>query len=488
MTSTGPAMARAAEFRATPPTVHTELKQGSVGLAGVLMQSIAQISPTLGVFYTIAFTTTQAGASAPLTYLAAFAVCLVLAVPMLGLARHLPSAGGFYTYVSQGIGPRTGFMTGWLYAIMVTIVPAALAAFTGAVLQDELSAKYGLGLPWWVYSLGIFAICFLCAYRGIVISVRVLVVMTVFEILVGLSLALTGVLNPGPGGVNFSGFNPANITNTSGFFLAIVLSIFAFTGFESAAAVADESRDPKRLVPRAILGSLVLVGAFYVITAWGLQMGWGTSDLDALASSTTAPAFVLADRLWSGGSIIVLIALVNSGIGVCVACTTSSTRTLFGMARTGALPRPLARVSAKHRTPVVAVIVQLVLALTICLAIGLPLGPYNLFNMLGTTGTFAYIPIFIMMNVAAFRFFWEKHRDEFNVLQFVICPIISTAALLVIGYKSLVPLPAMPVTLAPVIAGVYILAGLAILFGRNLRPGKRGWMAAAGEIPDVDGS
>ena len=469
-----------------PGVVHTELNKGSVGLAGVLMQSIAQISPTLGVFYTIAFTTSQAGASAPLTYLAAFAVCLVLAVPMLGLARHLPSAGGFYTYVSEGIGPRAGFMTGWLYAIMVTIVPAALAAFTGAVLHDELAPKYGIDVPWWVYSLAIFAVCFFCAYRGIVISVRFLVIMSVFEILVGISLSLTGVFNPGPGGVNVTGLNPANIADSSGFFLAIVLSIFAFTGFESAAAVADESRDPKRLVPKAIIGSLVLVGAFYVVCAWGLQIGWGTNDLTSLATSETAPAFVLADRLWGGGSIIVLIALVNSGLGVCIACTTSSTRTLFGMARTGALPAALARINSRHRTPVVAVVVQVVLATTICLAVGLPLGPYNLFNMLGTTGTFAYIPIFILTNVAAFLYFRRTHPEEFSVLQFVICPIISTAALLIIGYKSLVPLPAMPITLAPVIAAVYILVGLAILFGRNLRPGRRGWMEKAGELPDVD--
>ncbi len=487
MTVDNPAAARPPSGASTAvPVVHTDLRKGSVGLAGVLMQSIAQISPTLGLFYTIAFTTTQAGISAPLTYLAAFVICLILAVPMLGLARHLPSAGGFYTYVSQGIGPRLGFMTGWLYAIMVTIVPAALAAFTGAVLQDELSAKYGIGLPWWVYSLAIFAVCFVCAYRGIVISVRLLVIMTVFEILVGLALALTGVLSPGEGGVNFAGFNPANIENSSGFFLAIVLSIFAFTGFESAAAVADESRDPKRLVPRAIIGSLILVGAFYVVCAWGLQIGWGTANLGALADSPTAPAFVLADRLWNGGSIIVLIALVNSGLGVCVACTTSSTRTLFGMARTGALPAVLARVSQKHGTPIVAVYVQMTAAVSVCLVAGIPMGPYNLFNLLGTTGTFAYIPIFIMMNVAAFLFFRRQHPEEFNILRYVICPVVSTTALLFIGYNSLVPLPAMPVALAPVIAAVYILAGVAILFGRNLRPGQREWMAKAGELPDVE--
>jgi amino acid transporter len=482
MSTTKPEVRLAQEV---PPTLEG-LRKGSIGLPGALMQSIAQISPTLGIFYTIQFTTTQAGVTAPLTYLAAFAVCLVVAVPMLGLARHLPSAGGFYTYVSNGIGPKAGFMTGWLYAIMVTIVPAALAAFTGEVIQDELNSKFGFNLPWWIYAIVILAICFACAYRGIQISVRFLLVMTCFEMVVGLGLALTGVFNPGSGGVNLNGFNPLNITNGSGFFLAIVLSIFAFTGFESAAAVGEESRDPKRIVPRAIIGSLILIGVFYVVTAWGLQIGWGTNHLSALASSSNAPAFVLADRLWNGASIIVLIALVNSGLGVCIACTTSATRTIYGIARTGALPSFFARTQRKHRTPITAVIVQSIIALAICLGAGIPLGPLNLFNTLGTTGTFIYIPIFILMNIAAFLFFRKKHPEEFSVWAHVIAPIVSTVALILIAYYSLVPLPAFPVLLAPFIAAAYVVIGLVILFGRNLRPGKMAWMARAGELPDVD--
>lgn len=467
-------------------TAPTGLQRGSIGLGGALMQSIAQISPTLGIFYTIAFTTGQAGRAAPLTYLAAFLVCLVLAAPMVGLARHLPSAGGFYTYVSAGIGPRAGFMTGWLYAVSVSIVPAALAAFTGAVITDELTTKFGLTIPWWVYSLVILAICFGCAYRGIVISIRFLVVMTCFEMLVGLSLAISGIANPGPGGVNVTGFNPASITNTGGFFLAVVLSIFAFTGFESAAAVGEESRDPKRIVPLAIIGSLVLIGIFYVVVAWGLQIGWGTDDLDKLASSPNAPAFVLSDRLWNGASLIVLIALVNSGLGVCIACTTSATRTLYGMARTGALPSFFARTQPKHHTPINAVFTQSVVAVAICLIAGIALGPYNLFNVLGATGTFVYVPIFILVNIAAFRYFRTQRPAEFRVLPYVVAPIISTVALLTIVYFSIVPLPAFPILLAPFIALVYAIGGFIVLFGRNLRPGRRDWMQHAGEIPDVD--
>ncbi|QNE21450.1 APC family permease [Kribbella qitaiheensis] len=468
------------------PAEDVQLKRDAIGLPGALMQSIAQISPTLGIFYTIAFTTSHAGVAAPLTYLAAFLVCLTIAVPMLGLARHLPSAGGFYTYISAGIGPKAGFMTGWLYALMVTVVPAALASFTGAIIHDELDGKYGIGIPWWIYSTAILAVCFACAYRGISISIRFLVVMTCFEMLVGLGLAFTGLANPGPGGVNMSGFNPANITDGSGFFLAIVLSIFAFTGFESAAVVGEESKDPRRIIPLAIFGSLILIGAFYVVTAWGLQIGWGTDNLDELAASPTAPAFVLADRLWNGASVVVLIALVNSGLGVCIACTTSATRTVFGIARTGALPAWLAKVNPTHRTPVAAVLLQSGIALGICLAVGIPIGPYNLFNLLGATGTFVYIPIFILMNIAAFRFFRRRFPAEFSVLAHVVAPVISTAALLLIAGYSLNPLPDFPIRLAPVLAIAYAAAGLTVLYVRNLKPGRTGWMAKAGQLPDVD--
>ena len=176
------------------------LGANKVGLPGVLMQAVAQISPTLGIFYTIAFTTGQAGVTAPLTYLLAFILCLTLAVPLGGLARRMPSAGGYYTYVSEGLGPKTGYMAGWLYGTSVALVPAALAAFTGAVLHDELDAEFGFGLPWWVYAVAILALCwYRRATAASSLSARFMLTMGAYEIVIGLGLALTGIISPGPG-------------------------------------------------------------------------------------------------------------------------------------------------------------------------------------------------------------------------------------------------------------------------------------------------
>jgi hypothetical protein len=90
------------------------------------------------------------------------------------------------------------------------------------------------------------------------------------------------------------------------------------------------------------------------------------------------------------------------------------------------------------------------------------------------------------MNIAAFRFIRTQHPDEFSVARYVVAPAISTVALALIAYNSLHPLPDMPIRLAPFIALAYLLAGLAVLYGRNLKPGKTGWMARAGQLPDMD--
>jgi amino acid transporter len=463
-----------------------QLNSQSVGFPGVLMQSVAQISPTLGIFYTIAFITGQTGITAPLTYVVAFILCLTLAVPLAGLAREMPSAGGYYTYVSRALGPDTGLMTGWLYGVSVALVPCALAAFTGAVLHDELYAEWGFGLAWWVYAVAILALCYWVAFRGIVISARFMMTMGVAEIVIGLSLAATGLVHPGPGGLNLSGFNPANIHSQSGFFLAVILSIFAFTGFESAAAIGEESREPSRLIPAAIVGSVLMLGVFYVLTAWGLQIGWGTDNLHALASSPTAPAFVLAQHLWGIGWVVVLVALLNSGIGVCIACTTSSTRTLYGMARTGALPAFFSAVHPRHKTPYKAVMVQSAAALLLCLGLGGLYGPTNLFNIFGIAGTYAYILIYGLGNVAAWHYFRTIRRQSFNVLYHVVFPLIGTAALIYIGYESLVPVPAYPVWIGPIITAAYVVTGLAALLWAR-RPGHAGWRARSAELPDTAG-
>src|ERR1700754_1485635 len=177
------------------------LQRNSVGLPTVLMQSIAQIAPAVGVLTTIAFNTQQAGLGAPSTYIASFAIGLVVAISLAQLGKHLPSAGGFYTYVSATVGPNSGFLVGWLYSWIVALIPGGLASYTGFVLQTELDENYGLHVPWQAIACVILLIVGYIGYKGIRASGKMLIVLSIIEMLIVASLAISGLVSAGPGGI-----------------------------------------------------------------------------------------------------------------------------------------------------------------------------------------------------------------------------------------------------------------------------------------------
>jgi amino acid transporter len=459
------------------------LMRNAVGLPTVLMQSIAQIAPAVGILLTIGFNTQLAGLGAPSTYLVAFVIALVIAVGIGQLAKFLPSAGGFYTYVSATVGPAPGFIVGWLYSWFVAAIPGALASYTGFVMHSELKQQYGLDIPWFVWAVAILGLVAYLGFRGIRISGKTLMVFSIIEMIIVLALSFSGLVSPGPGGVTLAGFNPASSTSLNGFGLAVIFSIFAFTGWESAAAVAEETRRPRWAIPRALVGSVVALGVFYVFCSWALQIGWGTNHLTDLANSTENPAFVVAHRLWGGAWILVLLALLNSGIAVCIACTTDSTRNWYAMARSGAFPNWMNYVHPTHHTPSRAIFSQTAVALAVCLGVGGWIGPDQAFYVLGLVGTLAYVIVYFLGNVGVVRFFLTKQRSELNPLLHIVFPVVSSLALVWVAWVSLVPLPGPPGGAAPFVTGLWLAFGLVTLWGLH-RSGRQQWKTLSQKIFD----
>lgn len=466
-------------------TKHVGLQRNAIGLPVVLMQSVAQIAPAVGILFTIAFNTQLAGLGAPSTYLVAFIIALVVAVGLGQLAKYLPSAGGFYTYVSKTVGPDAGFIVGWLYSWFVAAIPGALAGYTGFVLHDELNHQYSVNIPWPVWTIAILGLVAFLGYRGIRVSGKTLMIFSVIEMVIIISLSISGLVSPGPGGLSLSGFNPGSSTNLNGFYLAVVFSIFAFTGWESAAAVAEETRNPRWAIPRALVWSVVVLGIFYVFCAWGLQIGWGTDHLTGLATSSENPAFVLAHRVWSGAWFLALLALLNSGVAVCIACTTDSTRNWYAMSRSGVFPSWLNHIHPTYHTPSRAVLAQGALAVLVALGVGAWIGADQSFFVLGLVGTLAYVVVYLLGNIGVVRFFRTTQRAAFNPVLHLLFPALSSIALLWVAYKSLDPLPAAPVRYAPIVAGLWLGFGLLVLW-RLKRSGRKDWRELSQTIFEDD--
>lgn len=472
----------------------THLKAGAIGFGGATMQAVATIAPAIaGLFFT-QYVVSLTGVTAPLAYVLGVCIVLMLGSTLVQLSKHMSSAGGYYTFVSKAIHPRVGFLTAWMYVFYNPVCAGPIYAYFGYLLEQELKTHYGINAPylWWLTLIvGAPFVAFL-AWRGLALSVRVLVTLGLLEMAIVFALALSGFISPGPGGDNVNSWIPSHSLSASGFALAVVFSLQGLTGWEAAAPLAEETTNPRRNIPRATLTAIIALGIFLVIVYWGQIIGWGTSILTgsspkALVNSPDLPGLQIAHRLWGAGWVLVLAAMFSSTLAVCQACNNVSTRIWYKMGETGTLPTWFGQTHPVHRTPKNAILANLALSLAVGLGVGFGLNAsrsYLLTN--GLVLVLAVLYIYVSANFAVAFFYLRFKRDEFNPVLHIAFPVISTAALVYVTIKSFQPFPSFPYNYAPLIDGVWLVIGAVILTVLWLR-GKDAWLAkAAGATIDAD--
>jgi amino acid transporter len=469
--------------------VETTLNKGALGLTGATMQAITHIAPAIAAFFFTSAVVGFTGIVAPLAYLIGVAIVLMLGSTLVQLSKYLPSAGGYYTYVSRAIHPRAGFLTSWMYIFYSPLAGGPIYGFFGFIVANELKANYGVNLPWLWWAcivVGAPLIAFL-QYRGIKISARAMLVLGGLEMIIVFVLSIWGFVDPGHGGSAFQAFNPSKAISLSGFALAVVFSVQGLTGWEGAAPLAEETAHPRRNIPRSVMLSIVLIGVFLVFSYWGQIVGWGINDPKGIAGSSELPALVLAHRFWGGGWVILLFAFLNSTLAVCLATANVGTRMWYGMARNGSFPAALAKIDPAYKTPVNAILVQLAVSLAVGIGAGVAFGAdVAYFFVDGLILVLAVGVVYIMANIGVFMFYRREHRSEFNPLLHVVFPVVSSAALVYAVYKSFSPAPASPFNWSPVVDGAWLVIGIVILLVMRSR-GREDWLKTAGaSLADVE--
>jgi amino acid transporter len=427
------------------------------------MQSITHIAPATGLVFVLQFITTMAGLAAPLAYAVAFLIVMATAVCMVQLALHLPSAGGYYTYLSRSLNPRAGFLAAWMFFLYEPPCAGANLAFLSYMLHNIVKIEAGIDCPWYVFFLVTVLLVTVLIYRGIEISATVVIWLTGIEMLIVACLALTSFLHPGDGRIQLQDFGSWHSFGQKGFYLAIVFSISVFTGFESVAPLAEETRDPRRTLPRAVLASTTLLGVFMVVCAMALLTGWGNSQIASFASSTEAPVILLAKRLWGAAWILVLLAVTNSILAVAIAGTNSATRVFFAMGRARALPAILDYVHPRFQTPRNAIVLETLITLAVGLGVGFWIGPDQEYYVLGVAMTLGLMFIYFAGNIGVYFFYRRMRPAEFSFLLHFLLPLLSSISLVWVAYKSAVPLPEPPVRYAPVLAALWLLIGIVLV-------------------------
>src|SRR4029077_6452529 len=153
----------------TAGRMQTDLKPNSLGLTGVTMQAITHIAPAIAALFFTGFLVTLAGVTAPLAYVVAVILVLALGNTLIQFSRVLPSAGGYYTYVSRALGARMGFLTSWMFILYSPMAGGVVCGFFGFIVAGELKTSYGWDVPWlwWVSVIVGAGLVAALQYRGI---------------------------------------------------------------------------------------------------------------------------------------------------------------------------------------------------------------------------------------------------------------------------------------------------------------------------------
>lgn len=465
--------------------VPTELKAGALNLAEVLMQSVTTIAPAIAALFFTPVVVGLAGLTSPLAYPIGFLITLMLGIVLVQFTKKMPAAGGYYTFISRSLHPRVGWLVAWLFVLYAPTVGGIVSLYMGNILQQELQANWGLNWPWFapVFMIVVVTAVALLQYRGISISGRTILVLGLIEMGLVVLLGIWAIANPGPGGVNFQSYNPALIPSQggiAGFALAVVFSMQAFTGWDGAAPLAEETANPTRNVSRAVIGSIILLGAFLIFVTWAIIIGWGTDKIGSLPSSAELPAVVVAKRIWGPLWWLILFALLNSTVAVVIAVCNMGTRMWYAMARSGSLPKVLTKVHPVYRTPVNTIILQWLVNLVTGLVLLWWLGSVNGYFYESFVLALAVIVVYGMGNIGVFFLYWRQYRSEFNIFYHVVFPLLSLAALGWLTYELFNPFPAPPIVYALPTIGAWLLLGIVILVVMRAR-GKEEWLTRAGE-------
>jgi amino acid transporter len=407
------------------------LRRDAIGLREVLFQSMTDMAPGAAIAASIPFGVGYAGGALPLSVLIAMAACLLTAFCIGELAKNLPGAGSMGLYVSRGLHTSLGFLTSWGYLFIGLLIPPLVLLQLGFTTASTIHSEWH-SYPnnlWWPWTVVGALIVMAAGLYGIRTSAGLGTILGIFEIGVFLVLAVFFIVHAGSNNtlsVFTTKYTPTGFHGAVGVIGGSVFALLGFGGFEGATPLAEEARDPRRNIRRAVIGATLLIGLLYVFTTYAVDVAYGPSNFSSFSTSGPHSWQGLARSLYGVFWIFVFLAIVNSTIANANAGVNVASRTGYALGRIGALPYWFARVSFRHRSPYVAILVTGAITLAVSLALGFKYNPTNAFGIVGSGLVIMLVSIYILVDVACIGYFARTRAS--NPFAHILIPILGIAA------------------------------------------------------------
>ncbi|WP_374428510.1 APC family permease [Tabrizicola sp.] len=353
-----------------------------------------------GIYVLVGTVVGHAGIWAPLAFVLAGVVALFSALSYAEFATRLPEAAGQAAYIERGFSSRDlGVLAG--LAIALTGVISAAAVLRGGV--GYLTTFLDLPELWLIAGIG--AALTVVAVVGVLESLALIALLTVVEVAGLLAVVGAGFLaTPGPDWVALADLPPPPI---AGIAAAISLSVFAFIGFEDLTNMAEEAREPERVMPRAILLALFITAALYIAVSLAAVRVAPHAELRASAQ----PVALIWERATGSSPAFLSAIAVAAALNGVLAQIVMASRVLYGLGRRTRVLEPLARSHPRFGTPARATL--LVGGAVLAAALLLPV------ETLAEATAIILLAVFALVNAALIRLHRREPEAPFRVAAWV---------------------------------------------------------------------
>ncbi|MER6058600.1 APC family permease [Streptomyces albidoflavus] len=417
-----------------PPPPHPAapgLRTGTLTTADISFFVVSAAAPLTVMAGVAPIAIMLGGIGAPAGYLLAGITLTVFAVGFTTMSRHVGHGGGFYAYITRGLGRPAGMGAALLAMLGYNGMEIGVYGLLGSASQDTALALFGVEIPWLPVSLAGLVLIWYLGYRSIDFGAKVLGVLLVAE--TGILLLLAGgvLLDGGASGLTLDSFAPANVA-VPGMAAVLACAFAAFTGFESTAIYRREARDPRRTIPRATFIAVAFLGLFYAFIVWTVIQAYGSDKVVQAATDDAGGLFFAAITTYVGGwaADLMHVLIVSSVIASLLAFHNAINRYTLSLTEEGLLPPVLGRIHPRHRSPYLAGAAQTAVGAVVVAGFALAgADPYTqLLLWVNTPGMIGLMALQLLAAAAVLCYF-RRARHQEGVWRTVVAPVAAIALL-----------------------------------------------------------
>lgn len=438
--------------------------------------SVALMAPSMAANINPQQTGVAAGRAVPLAFFLSAIGVLLVAYGFVRLCRYYQHAGSVYAFVGSTLGLRTGVVSGigllGTYTFYAVVTSSAAGNLGTAFLTETgiwpNPPSWGPFVLVAVALIGAWLLAVTPAKRGTSILLSIEGATVALILLVTVVIAVRLIAGNAPAGHHFtmSVFTFAPSVGLHGVFLGAVFGFLSFAGFEAAATLGEETHDAKRNIPRAILGTALFGGVFFVVVTAIEMMAFGT---DAKSVTNFTQSSSLLGDLGNGyfgswvGDLISLGAAI-SAFGCCLACVVGGSRLLYALGRDTVGDRGIGRLSARGvPAGAVTTVVSIAAAIILLFVFAAHATSTDTFAWSGTIGTLIILIVYLLVTVGAIRLVFVQRKMTVPMWQ-LIFPIGGIALLGYTVYVNVVPYPTSgPGVWLPIVAGGILVVAVVVV-------------------------